>query len=156
RQEIRDGVRYELDPPAGSIPPREISIGFDEGEKQVPVKLDLGRLSEPAAIPAGAGSFTLRKKGAAGDSTPWLTLTRPETGNLLVICWRDASAKSWDEAKALVLPDGPLAVPAGSVTLLNVSPAPLAVILGSEKLSLAPGRPVLKHYEPGKDQPIQI
>lgn len=156
RQEVRDGVRYELEPPAGSIPPREVMVGTGEAAKQTPVRLDLGRLSESAPIPAGAGPFTLRKKDSDEGSAPWLTLNRPENGDLLVVCWRDPSAKSWDGVRAMVLPDGLAGAPAGSVTLLNVAPATVAVMLGAEKLAVPPGRPVVRHYEAGKDQPLQV
>ena len=33
RQEIRDGVRYELPPPPGSVPPMEVSFVASETEK---------------------------------------------------------------------------------------------------------------------------
>ncbi len=153
RQEVRDGVRYELEPPPGSIPPREIIPGFGERRDGEPVRLQLGRVSDATPIPAGAGAFTLRARDA---SAPWLTLTRPEKGDLLVILWRDPSAGTWDRPRALVLPDGPETSPPGSVHLLNLSPATMAVVLGEEKVALPPARPLVRRFEAGKDRELQV
>ena len=45
-QEIRDGVRYELEPPPDSIPPRQVSVSL-EGEAASTVDLRLHRGSPP-------------------------------------------------------------------------------------------------------------
>ena len=50
QQEIRAGVRYELEPPPDSIPPREVMLGFG-GEKSEPTPLRLGQLSAPLKAP---------------------------------------------------------------------------------------------------------
>lgn len=153
RQEVRDGVRYELEPPPGSIPPREVVPGFGEESEGEPVRLQLGRISDATPIPAGAGAFTLRGQGAA---TPWVTFSRPEQGDLLVILWRDPTARTWEGARALALPDGPAASPPGSVHLLNLSPAAVAVVIGDEKIALPPVRPLVRRFEAGKDRALQV
>ncbi|MCU0751303.1 MAG: hypothetical protein MUF13_17325, partial [Akkermansiaceae bacterium] len=61
-QEIRDGVRYELEPPADSIPPRQVTTSAD-GQAASTVELRLGRISGPVKVPPGAGPFDLRKIG---------------------------------------------------------------------------------------------
>src|SRR5690606_18522830 len=73
-----------------------------------------------------------------------------------VVLWRDPAARTWDQARALILPDGPAASPPGSVHLVNLSPAPVAVVLGTEKIGLPAVRPLVRRFEPGKDQPLQI
>lgn len=153
RQEIRDGVRYELEPPPGSIPPREIVPGFGEGESGRGVALQLGRISAAAPLPAGAGPLIL---GRSDSASPWLSLKRPEEGDILVVLWRDPAGRTWDRARALVLPDGPGVSPPGSVHLLNLSPATVAVVLDAERIALPANRPLHRRFEPGKDRSLQI
>lgn len=153
RQEIRDGVRYELEPPPGSIPPREIFLRFGEGDDGSPVTLQLGRISAAAPLPGGAGSLTL---GRIGLASPWLSLQRPEEGDVLVILWRDPASKTWDRARGLVVPDGTAAAPPGSVHLLNLSETPVAVVLDSEKIALPAHRSIQRRFEPGKDRSLQV
>ncbi len=155
RQEIRGDVRYELDPPEGSIPPREMMIGSG-GNKKESASLRLGQISAPLVVPAGTGPLVLRRPGEKDDSAPWLRLTRPESDDFLVILWRASPKGTWNEAGALILPDGPLSAPAGSVRVINIAPVDVGIVIGSEKLILSAGRTFQRQVPAGPDQAFQI
>ena len=148
-QEVRDGVRYELEPPAGSIPPREVSLAV--GKLSIPgLRLSIGRISMPVKLPNGTDTIMVNLP----DNSPWLSLTPSETGNMLVLVWRDPD-KKWDKPRSLLLPDGP-EFRAGSLRLSNLSPVEIRFIIGEEKFALAPGRFHAFPIALGKDVPVQI
>ena len=151
RQEIRDGVRYELDAPPGSIPPREVVPGFGGG-----LALRLGQLSGAAEVPAGMAAMVLRRKDAAEDAVAWLKLAAlPESGDFLVIVWRNADAKSWNAPRALIVPDGPLGHPAGMVRITNLFPVGIRIMWGDEAL-LVPASTFLRNVDAGAGVPLKI
>ena len=147
RQEVRDGVRYELEPPAGSIPPREVLIG------DAVARLRLGRTSEPLEVPAGAGPLVIARRDDAADAEPWLRLETPETGDFLVVLWRDPAAGTWEKARSMVLPG---TAPAGSVRFVNASPATVGVVIAGEKLALKPGTDFQRQVPPGAERDFEI
>ena len=155
RTEERGGVRYELEPPAGSVPPREVLIGFGE-EEPAAVPLLLGRMSVPLKAPGGSGPMTLRRRDDGADAEPWLKVARPEDSDFLVLLWRASPKATWAEAKALVLPDSPAAAPAGRVRIVNLSPVGVGVVFGGEKIALLPGKIYQRQVAPGKDHPIEL
>ncbi|MDB6077361.1 MAG: hypothetical protein JWO82_1108 [Akkermansiaceae bacterium] len=163
QQEVRDGVRYELEPPEGSVPPREIVPSFGEKEKDQdpgkqpePIRLNLGRITPPSTIPDGAGLLELRKKDASGDSKPWLSLQRPEHGDLMVLLWRDPRGKSWEQTSALIIADSPDSPGPGGVQMLNLIPVTVGVTLGTEKIALPYARIVTKKPELKQDLPLEV
>ncbi len=147
RQEIRDGVRYEVDPPDGVIPPREIVVAGAE------VKLTLDRMSGEAEVPAGEIPLDLKKKGAADDAAPWLRIAPPESGDFVALLWRDAKSKSWDIARALAIPDN---AAAGEARIVNVSPFAARVVVGTEKLVLGAGKSLTRKVPDGAALPFQV
>lgn len=155
KQEVRDNVRYELEPPAGSIPPREVMLGFGD-EKSEPTPLRLGQISQSFKVPAGTGPLVLGLRGEAEDAEPWLRLTRPETGDFLVILWRDAKQGSWQKVRSLVVPDDTVYAPTGSVRYVNVSPAAVGIGIGGEKLVLEAGKIFKRTVPVGVEQPFEI
>lgn len=155
RQEIRDGIRYEIDPPADSVPPREVVPGFGE-ELADAVPLRLGRITAPVKVPAGAGEIQLRKPGEAADSAPWLRVKRPESGDFLVYLFRNPAQKTWKDAASLVIPDGAAAFPAGSVRIVNLFPLAIQIAWGAETTTLPAGKTILKSVKPGTETPFQI
>jgi len=157
RQEVRDGVRYELEPPPGSIPPREILVGFSDKEQSPPsAPLSLGRITRPLKAPAGAGPLIVRRQNDGQDAEPWLNITRPESGDFLVLLWRDPTLKTWGKARSLVLQDDPIAMPAGTWRIINLSPATVGVTLAGEKLILEPERSFRRILPFGKESICEV
>ena len=155
RQEVRDNIRYELEPPEGSIPPREVVLRSDD-ETSEATPLRLGQISEPVKVPSGVGSFDLRQGDAAEDSVPWLRLTRPEKGDFLVILWRDPRQGTWKHVNSLVLPEDLVEQGAGSVRFINCSEASVGLKWGNEKLLLEPRRAVRRKATAGAELPFQV
>jgi len=155
RQEVRDGVAYELEPPAGSIPPREVMVGFDD-KKDDTVPLLLGQITEPLSAPGGDGLMQIRKNGDAPKAEPWLKVDRPEKGDFLVLLWRDSAKGDWLKARSLVLDDSAEAAPAGKVRMVNLSLVPVAVVFGGEKIKLESGKYYQRSVPVGKDTEFQL
>ncbi len=149
-QEIRDGVRYELEPPAGSIPPRQVSAGA--GESAANVRLNLGRISDTIPLPEGAVAFPLH---AGEGEAPWLRLELPEQGDLLALFWRPRGA-AWTEPRVKLLPDSPEAFPAGTVRLVNLTRAAVAAVVGKQSVALAAGDARSVKLPAGEDVPLQL
>ncbi|QJE96080.1 hypothetical protein [Luteolibacter luteus] len=155
RQEIRDGVAYEQEPPAGSIPPREVVFGANTtGNDESP--LSLGRVSAPLKVAPGVGVLSLRRKGEGEKTAAWLNVEKPEKGDFLVLLWRDPDKKSWDAPRALVLPDSAEVAPEGTVRVVNISPVTLAIIFEGDKIQLPVGKTWQKAIPTGKDATIQV
>ncbi len=154
RQEIRDGVAYELEPPPGSIPPRELVAGA--GESAGETQLSLRRVSPPVKVPQGEGPLVLYRKGDGEEAAPWLRIQRPEKGDFLVLLWRGPEKKSWEVPRALVLADGIEHAPAGSVRVVNVSPVTVMIVFEGSKIALPAGQVWKKPVASGKDATIQI
>lgn len=155
RQEVRDNVRYELEPPPGSIPPREVLVGFGRGAPEA-TPLRLGQISPPLPVPTGSGPLLVARRGDAADVEPWLRLTRPEVGDFLVLLWRDPKAGTWEKARSLVVSDDPGSAPAGSVRFINVSPAPVGIVLGEEKLILEAGKLFSRTVAVGEERVFHV
>ena len=155
RQEIRDGVAYEIEPPAGSIPPRQVIVGFGD-EKKDAVPLLLGRVTQPLSAPGGEGPMQVRKLGDAPEAEPWLKVNRPETGDFLVLLWRDSSKGDWSHVRSLVLPDTLEAAPAGRVRIVNLSPVTVGVVFGGERIKLEAGKFYQRSVQVGKDTEFQL
>lgn len=157
RQVVRDGVRYELPPPPGSVPPAEIFIrttaaNAAEEAVQEPLRLQLGRPSKTFPLRTGAAGV-LDLRTSKDEGKPWVRVATPESGDLLVVIWRDPEAKTWEQAKATVLPDRPVA---GKFTLLNVAQAPVGVVYGAEKLIVVPGKPLVRDLPAGEAREFHI
>jgi hypothetical protein len=155
RQEIRNGVAYELEPPAGSIPPRQVMVGFGD-EKKEAVPLLLGRVTQPLSAPGGEGPMQVRKLGEAPEAEPWLNVNRPESGDFLVLLWRDSAKGDWSKARSLVLADSPEAAPAGRVRIVNLSPVPVGVVFGGERIKLEAGKFYQRSVPVGKDTEFHL
>ena len=155
RQEIRDGVAYEIEPPAGSIPPREVILGTGDDSKQS-APLLLGQVTAPFKVPGGKGPLIVRRKGDDEKTVPWLQLERPETGDFMVLLWRDPVEKSWTATRSLVLPEDLESAPPGTVRFINLSPVTVGVVFGAEKLELQAGKSFRRKLEIGKDTPFEL
>lgn len=149
RQEVRNGVRIQLKAPPGSIPPPLVSVtvGQDDEEEQLAgtSRLQLGRVSAALEVPGGDGFLTIREGEEGGRA--WLKVKRPEIGDFLVLLWRDPKTKTWDQSKALALPENPKA---GLVTFVNLAPGPVALVYDGQKIGLAAGRRLVKRLPAGR------
>lgn len=162
-QEVRDGVRYEVDPPAESLPPRELLRRQTQEETQNPetekpssIPLHLNRISPQANCPPGAESIDFIRAGETAESPAWLRVKLPEEGDAMVLLWRDPKEKSWNKAASLVLPDGGSGNPAGSVRFINLFPTTLRIVWGSDKLLLKSGASFTRRIKPGTDVAFEI
>ncbi|KAB2641361.1 MAG: hypothetical protein DVB25_02025 [Verrucomicrobia bacterium] len=155
RQEVRDGVRYELEPALGSIPPRQIRFGA--GAAATLVRLNLGRASEVLKIPGGSDPVVFRDATAPDDPAlrPWLTIIAPDTGNVLAVIWREPGSR-WNLPRSLVFADSAAALPAGSLRIVNLLPVEAALVFGDNRLILQPGKSLVKSLSVGTDLAIQI
>lgn len=154
RQEIRDGVAYELEPPPDSVPPRQVVPGFGE-EVANALPLRLGFITPFVKVPAGEGPLMLRRAEDKADASPWLTVKRPEEGDFLIYLFRTPTRNSWAEAAALVVPDG-AATPAGSVRITNLFPQTVRVVMDKEGVLLEPAKSFVRTMKSGVEIPFQI
>jgi len=155
RQNVIDGVRYEQEPEPGSVPPRQIRFG--EAEKAILIRLNLGRATEPIKIPGGTAAVGFREATASNDPAvkPWLTLTPPESGDVLAVIWRDPGTR-WSTPRSILFADTAAALPAGSIRIVNLLPVEAALVFGADRVILTPGKSLVKALAVGTDLPIQI
>lgn len=150
RQEVRDGVRYELEPEKGAIPPRSIHLRLGEEAPKV-VTLHLGRISEPVEVPVDLRRFVFREgDGQAavgeGETGPvWLTVDMPERpDDVLMVLFRPPAPAGWDRPRLVLLSDGWEQFKAGDLRVLNLAPLAVAVGVGDERLQVRSGGAVLR------------
>ena len=148
RQEVRDGVRYELEPPPGSIPPREVQFDGRDGES-VTTRLLLGQTTSPLEVPGDAEQLVVRTV----DGKPWLTLDLKVPGNMLVVMWREASA-TWEKPRGLLLPEESFAT--GLVRLVNTTSVVINLTVAGKDQAVGPGK--IAYYRAGVTQnlPMQL
>jgi hypothetical protein len=151
-QEIRGDVRYEVEPPEDSLPPREV-LGSAEGS---PVRLRLGMISAPIPVAAGRGPLVIRRAAAPEAASPWLGSECPEKGDFLIVVCRKPGAAGWRETLHRVLPDGPLGAPAGSVRIANLYPQAVRISWGGESITMAPGADVVRTAAAGSATPFAV
>ncbi|MCW1922657.1 hypothetical protein OKA05_08830 [Luteolibacter arcticus] len=151
RQEVRDGVRHELEAPVGSIPPREITVASGT-MKPNPLRLSLGRPSAAASVPRGEGAIRLLDESGA----PWTTVKRTGEGDLFVLLSRAPGAPTWKEPRALLIPSDTVHFPTGKLCLVNFSMVTVAVIFGTEKIALPAGKTVLRDLPAGSETVFQL
>lgn len=157
RQEIRDGVRYQLPAPPGSLPPTEVDVRIPSADgkekKGESIRLRIGNISAPVKVPAGKGALVMRVAESASEGKPWLRLERPESGDFIVVMWRGQRNNSWDEPSAFVMPTN---LGEGQASLINVAPGNIAVVYGGERLALRPLSPLTRPLDPGRPLGLQV
>lgn len=159
QQVVEGGIARELEPPAGSMPPRLLSaldpaLGPEEGSSTL--ELRLGQIIGPVMIQRGEGGVVLRKAEAIADSAPWHTVKRPVEGDFLVLLWRKPGSPTWDLPVSLTIPDGPLGAPVGSVSITNLFPADVEVQWGDSNHVLKPGMNHLEQLSESSVVPFRI
>jgi hypothetical protein len=137
-QEVRDGARYEVAPPEGAVPPRELraAAAGEEGPVELGgLRLRLGSVTPPMVFTRPEdGRVTLERESGG----VWLGLRLPEEPAGLAVLW--SKGRDWNEAQALVLPDGPSVRREGVTHFTNVTAVPMALVVGGERIRLEPGR----------------
>jgi hypothetical protein len=157
-QEVRDGARYEVAPSADAIPPRVVTVpvqtkpGDSAGSTAMPLRLRLGQTSAPLLLPLPKD---LRIELKSEQGAKWLGVPLQSCGASLALVWR--GSRSWSEARTIVVPDDTEARMEGNVHFANLTASPMAVIIGSEKIRLDPGRTFTRHLSPGSAAlPLEI
>lgn len=150
RQEIRDGVRYELDAPPGSLPPRKLELQV-EGGKAEQCTLILGRPSARVEVPGIELTAILNEGGQR-----WHGIRVPEGGDYLSVIWRSPETNSWDQAYSLLVPDGE-SFEAGQARFINVAPVPIRVLMsGGKPFEIAPGKTETVELKPLTANPTRV
>lgn len=160
-QVVRDGVRQEVDPPEGSLPPREVALGMvvTEGAEEKPeekeklMRLRLGEASGSIRIPRPDPAVVALKDQESGKL--WLKQGLAAGKATLLLVWR--AGKTWDETRSLALDDSPEALPPGTARVVNVAAEEVKLIWGAQRLRVLPGKNVVLRYpDGGKGVPLQI
>lgn len=157
KQEVRDGIRYEIAAPDGTIPPRTVKLPMitedgnpAEGEG-ASIKVRLGQATSPVTFPVPKGG---RLSIKSDKGAKWLEFPLQQCGASLALIWR--GGKDWSEARAIVVPDDAAARAEGSVHFVNLTGAPMAVVLGTEKIRLDPGKTFDRKITAGSAQSLDI
>ncbi len=154
RQEVREGIRYEIPAPEGTVPPREIVLSskVPEGEKaeEWPLRLRLGTATPELVVPMPQDG-TITAKTAAG--APWLNIPLSKSTATLALVWR--TGKSWNEAaRVMAIPDD---TKEGDFQFVNLTAKPMAVTWGDQKLKLNPATVMVRRMPDGtKALPLTI
>ncbi|MEX1114533.1 MAG: hypothetical protein WEB53_04745 [Akkermansiaceae bacterium] len=157
-QEIRDGARYEVPPAEGTVPPRvliapDLSGSAETAEDaKTPLRLRLGQPSIPVSF-TFPESGRLRIEPETGGK--WLELPLHECGASLALIWRGGS--DWSKPQAIVVPDDMQARAEGKVHFANLTSSPMAVVVGTAKVRLNPGKIYQRRMTPGEGAlPLEI
>jgi hypothetical protein len=148
RQELRNGIRYELDPPEGSLPPSEVRVGFESNNEEQNAKssarIRLGEVSPPLKFPVPeSGSIQIRDS----QNKPWLNTKISSAGASLVVVWK--TGQKWDEVGSLTLDDSSTAIPEKAVRIVNASHLQIGVVFGKSRYRLLPATSHVLSMEPG-------
>jgi hypothetical protein len=139
QQEYRDGVRHEVEAPPGSIPPRQIELSGNAGDKKT-MKLALGETTPPVAVPGEATRVDLQAGGQV-----WHAVNLPEGGDYLVILLRDPASKNWDKARSILVPEGAGKFDEGDIRFISLTAAPLRFqIKGTAAFEVPAGKTITK------------
>lgn len=134
RQEIRDGVRRELDPPEGSIPPRVLEAALPaamEKDAKAPVfRLQLSMAGQAQKVFPADGKVKLREPGQG----EWIEVPCPSGARTLAVLWRPGD--SWSKPKVLALPDIAPDHDPRMFRFVNVAPQSVGVVFGEKRYQL--------------------
>lgn len=158
-QVIRDGARHEVDPPEGSLPPREVAVGIvvvddakTKPEEKV-MRLRLGEVSGAIRMPRPEQPVVQLR--AEEKDKLWIKQGLAAAKSTLLVVWR--SGKTWEETRSLALDDSPEAIPAGAARVVNVAAVEVKMIWGKQRYRLLPGKSVvLRHPDGAKSVPLEI
>ncbi|MBK1833112.1 hypothetical protein [Roseibacillus ishigakijimensis] len=150
-QEIRNGVRYELDPPEGSIPPASVMVtGLNTTDEKAGFRLQLGRLSESRQFKVGDEVPVLTLKNEEGET--WFSSRLPDYPRTLLVMWR-LKGEDWFKPRHLFLPDN---ANDSSVRVLNLTGQTMGIAFADQKVSAIPGKPVSLAFPSGASAEFAI
>jgi len=135
QQAVRDGVRYELDAPEGTLPPAKVILEGAVTAPNVPThpcRLTLGRATGDLTAPLAKQILGLQRD----DGGIWTRVRPHASGSSLILLWK--SGNSWNEVGHLALDDGKAVQKDHAIHFTNVTAVKMGVILGEEKLLLEP------------------
>lgn len=149
-QEVRDGARYEVPPPAGTVPPRVVMVpvrtksGVPGETTLTPLRLRLGQPSTAVMLPLPEEP---RVELESESGAKWLKVPLQPCGASLALVWR--GGRNWEEARTIVMADDFQARQEGNVHFANLLASPMAVVIGTEKIRLDPGKTFSRRVVPG-------
>lgn len=139
QQEYRNGVRHEVEAPAGSIPPREIEVSAGESKGE-PLKLTLGETTAAFDVPGEATQVNLMVGGQV-----WHALKLPEGGDYLAVLVSDPASRKWDKTRSILVPEGGGKFDEGDARFISLTAAPLRFqIKGAPAFEVSPGKSVTR------------
>lgn len=157
-QEIRGGVRHELEAPPGTVPPRVVKVPSPKGGDQAAaeIRLNLGSMSEPVMVTAGLLRLS---PGRDGDkAAKWLEFTMPQRPTLVVV-FRNPGGKSWESVVGVSMADDAASFPAGRLRFVNATPYQADIGFHGQITLLKPGQVMVKEAPAGgvlKDAPLMV
>lgn len=160
KQEIRDGVRYEIPAPDGTIPPRTVVIPAPKKPGETPeqsaaaqqkLRLRLGQSSQPVTMPMPQDQ---RVELVSDKGEKWLNIPLNTCGASLALVWRNGP--SWSKASTIVMPDDAIARTEGNTHFSNLTAFPMAIAIGKEKILLNPGKTFTRRVVAGPAIPLEI
>jgi hypothetical protein len=157
RAEVRDGVLQELELEEGVIPPPEVTARVGK-DTEVATAIQLGGFSNELRVPKGLSVLRLRDSREP-ESKTWTTVAVPEGDDpLLVLLWRDPKVGKWSRARHVVLRDGTARAPVGSLRVVNVTGALVALKFEGqqETVGLKPGRSFVRRIGAGNKLPVSV
>lgn len=138
------------------LPPRPLWLL--SGEKKQRLHLKLCQISEPLALDADAEKLVFEEIEQE-FSEEWLAQKAPDATDSLGVLYREHHDMNWQNPRLLLLDDGPITFPAGTVRFVNVSDRLVLVQIGETDAQSAPkifgiptGKAVQKPLKPGKNQ----
>jgi len=157
KQEVRDGARYEIAPPADLVPPRKLLIPFpvkqgEEKQKEdMEMRLRLGQASAPLMMPVPENRRVALNSDYSGK---WLDIPLTPGNASLAIVWR--KGPKWTAANTVIVPDDAAARAEGNLHFSNVSAVNVGLEIEKEKIMLKPGMSYTRKLPADKMTPLQV
>ncbi|YCM43609.1 hypothetical protein V2O64_20075 [Verrucomicrobiaceae bacterium 227] len=138
KEKLKDNVRVGDAPPAGSLPPTEVTLpsGKKDGVQTAP--LQLGVMSKTLRLDARIPSLQFHEgKLAAGE--PWLKAPVHKSTRSLGVLFRDPTEMTWEKPRILLLDDSEEAFPPGNIRFVNTAGHTALVQIGKTANAVKPG-----------------
>jgi hypothetical protein len=151
KERIENGVRIQIPPPPGAVPPNEVTISVS-GAKSETIPLVLGRMSKQLEVGGKIVPIQLFEGDVARGDSWFDARLRPGATALVVLCRDPAVAgATWAKPVSKVVPDDLASFPDRTIRLVNVSRSRIAIRIDQEKaFSLTPGEFKFKTLKSGK------